>query len=190
MEVDTNIKLCNYLFVGQIFFGREGKMYSAIAVANWFIAKNLTDRSDLTHLKLQKLLYYAQGWFMANYDEPLFGDDIEAWKHGPVIESIYRILKKSKNSEIETPLKGPIVQNVLYSEGYPEIDKQDERTNDFLEIFWNTYSKTDAWALVNNTHEKGSPWEQVASYRNNVNYVIPKELIMSYFKNKLSTQPE
>jgi uncharacterized phage-associated protein len=52
--------------------------YSAIAVANWFIWKNKQDNSDLTHLKLQMLLYYAQGWYLVYFNPPLFEDSIKA----------------------------------------------------------------------------------------------------------------
>ncbi|MDR1081022.1 MAG: hypothetical protein LBQ79_08705 [Deltaproteobacteria bacterium] len=44
---------------------------SAIAVANWFIEKNRTDPSELTHLKIQKMLDFAQGWHLAYFDVPL-----------------------------------------------------------------------------------------------------------------------
>ncbi|MDR1166886.1 MAG: DUF4065 domain-containing protein [Deltaproteobacteria bacterium] len=63
---------------------------SAIAVANWFIEMNRTDPRDLTHLKIQKTLYFAQGWRLAHFGYPLFEDPIEAWKHGPVARSVYR----------------------------------------------------------------------------------------------------
>ena len=36
-------------------------------------------------LKLQKLLYYCQGWYIAWTDAPLFGEQIEAWANGPVV---------------------------------------------------------------------------------------------------------
>jgi len=44
---------------------------------------------DITPLALQKLLYYAQGFCIALYDEYLFNDDCEAWIHGPVYRNIY-----------------------------------------------------------------------------------------------------
>lgn len=40
-------------------------------------------------MKLQKLLYYAQAWHLAEYDEPLFEARIEAWRRGPVIPEVY-----------------------------------------------------------------------------------------------------
>jgi uncharacterized phage-associated protein len=64
--------------------------FSALDIAKWFI--NATDRGagdDITHLKVQKLLYYAQGWALAYLRKPLFSEDLEAWAHGPVAPSIY-----------------------------------------------------------------------------------------------------
>lgn len=55
------------------------------------------DASDLvlsllgsaTTMKLQKLLYYCQGWHLAWDGEALFGERIEAWANGPVVRDIY-----------------------------------------------------------------------------------------------------
>jgi uncharacterized phage-associated protein len=43
----------------------------------------------VSHLKLQKLIYYIEAWHLAILDEPLINDEFEAWLHGPVIRSIY-----------------------------------------------------------------------------------------------------
>ena len=43
----------------------------------------------LTHLQLQKLLYYVQGWHLAVFGTPLFAGRIEAWKYGPVVREVY-----------------------------------------------------------------------------------------------------
>jgi uncharacterized phage-associated protein len=64
--------------------------YTARDIARWFI--NATDREsgdDITHLKLQKLIYYAQGWALALFGEPLFDEDMQAWAHGPVASSVW-----------------------------------------------------------------------------------------------------
>ena len=57
------------------------------------------DTSDLvlcllesaTTMKLQKLLYYCQGWHLAWDGEPLFNERIEAWANGPVVRDIYEL---------------------------------------------------------------------------------------------------
>ncbi|WP_026424525.1 Panacea domain-containing protein [Actinokineospora inagensis] len=41
-------------------------------------------------MKLQKLLYYTQGWHLGGTGEPLFPDAIEAWTAGPVVPAVYR----------------------------------------------------------------------------------------------------
>jgi uncharacterized phage-associated protein len=64
--------------------------FRPVEIARWFI--NATDREsgdDITHLKVQKLLYYAQGWHLAHFDEPLFNEEMEAWAHGPVEVSVW-----------------------------------------------------------------------------------------------------
>lgn len=64
---------------------------TANEAADYFIRQADVDSGDvMTHLKLQKLLYYAQGWSLALYDTPLFDDKIEAWAHGPVCPRVWR----------------------------------------------------------------------------------------------------
>lgn len=68
--------------------------YTAMDVAKWFI--NATDRESgdaITHLKVQKLIYYAQGWSLATFDRALFREDLEAWVHGPVAPSVWEQFK-------------------------------------------------------------------------------------------------
>lgn len=69
----------------------EGSLgYSALDIAKWFI--NAADREAgdaITHLKVQKLVYYAQGWAMVYLGKPLFDEDMQAWAHGPVVPSVW-----------------------------------------------------------------------------------------------------
>ncbi len=48
----------------------------------------------LTNLKLQKLLYYAQAWYLVLQNKPLFTEDFQAWVHGPALPSQYQRFKK------------------------------------------------------------------------------------------------
>jgi uncharacterized phage-associated protein len=67
---------------------------SARRVAEYLIAFSREVGDPLTNLKLQKLLYYAQGWFLALHDRPLFDERIEAWPHGPVVPPVYGSYKE------------------------------------------------------------------------------------------------
>ena len=65
---------------------------SARTVANHFV-ELFHDLGGVSNLKLQKLLYYAQAWHLALYDEPLFQDRLEAWVHGPVVPPVFGAFK-------------------------------------------------------------------------------------------------
>ena len=65
---------------------------NAAAVANAFFDIQAADNSQfpkIDPMKLQKLLYYSQAWWLAGMDSDLFSDDIEAWPWGPVVRDIY-----------------------------------------------------------------------------------------------------
>jgi uncharacterized phage-associated protein len=41
-------------------------------------------------MKLQKLLYYSQAWSLAVTDKPMFADEVQAWRDGPVVPNVYK----------------------------------------------------------------------------------------------------
>ncbi|MBL4884710.1 MAG: SocA family protein [Planctomycetaceae bacterium] len=43
----------------------------------------------ISNLKLQKLLYYSQAWYLALHEKELFPEPIEAWANGPGLPEIY-----------------------------------------------------------------------------------------------------
>jgi uncharacterized phage-associated protein len=66
---------------------------SALDVAS-YILKVFSDRGqDISNLKLQKLVYYSQAWFLALNEKPLFDEPLEAWVHGPVAPSVFHRYK-------------------------------------------------------------------------------------------------
>ncbi len=87
---------------------------------------------SITHMKLQKLVYYAQAWSLAWDEEPLFPDPIQAWVNGPVIPSLFRQLQgkfkvtpddlKPGSSALLTQLQKDTVDKVL--EFYGSKDPQ------------------------------------------------------------------
>jgi uncharacterized phage-associated protein len=55
-------------------------MYPAEDIAQYLIhLANLEEDDPITNLKLQKLLYYVQGFHLALFDSPLFSENIVAW---------------------------------------------------------------------------------------------------------------
>lgn len=131
------------------------------------------EASDVTPLKLQKLLYYCQGYALALTGKPLFGDEIEAWRFGPVVPVIYKQYKDLKDYCVpladitEKPHIGAV------AEGIARIVKLDK----------GIYS---AAALVNMTHSE-NPWKDIylAPYHNET---ITNEALLSYFGPKLTDE--
>lgn len=61
----------------------------------------------LTNLKLQKLLYYADAWFLALKDRLLFEERFQAWVHGPVLVSEYHRFKDYQWRPIDCDVAAP-----------------------------------------------------------------------------------
>lgn len=67
---------------------------SASDIAKYFVSLVDEEAGDsISNLKLQKLLYYAQGAYLALHDEPLFPEPVKAWIHGPVVPQVYHEYK-------------------------------------------------------------------------------------------------
>src|ERR1017187_8862366 len=81
---------------------RDMKMAISTAkkIADAFLHISHGNRSEITNLKLQKLLYYAQAWHLVLHEEAIFDESIEAWVHGPVVPEIFRMYSHLKWSAI------------------------------------------------------------------------------------------
>src|SRR5271155_135407 len=69
-------------------------MFDALDVARYLIRLGYdTEHPDesvlISPLRLQKLLYYCQGWSLGLLGRPLFRQPLEAWKRGPVVVEVY-----------------------------------------------------------------------------------------------------
>ena len=52
--------------------------------ANALMDRAIEKSVTISHLKLQKLAYYCQGLHLAMHDTPIFTEEFEAWRHGPL----------------------------------------------------------------------------------------------------------
>ncbi|MGX7681869.1 Panacea domain-containing protein [Jatrophihabitans sp. DSM 45814] len=148
-------------------------VYGALTIAKWFIAWAESEEADLSNLKLQKLLYYAQGHHLAMHDTPLFSDNIQAWIHGPVVPDVYREYKRYESADVH-----------LDSNDDFQWVQVDPQTTDLLIKTWNTYGGYAAWTLRNMTHNE-APWADVFDF-NTRGAVIEVESMRTYFKSRLS----
>ncbi|MBV4514936.1 Panacea domain-containing protein [Pseudomonas kurunegalensis] len=150
-------------------------MTSAIAVAQAFLDLAKKERRSLTHMQLQKLVFFAHGIHLAAYDgEPLIDDDIRAWDFGPVIPSLYERLRKFGRGEVD-----PVISA-------RDRDRLDPGSSEMQAIrsVWEAYKDYSAWELSSITHRPGSPWSKVwdrSKYGD-----IPDRIIRDYYEGRVT----
>jgi uncharacterized phage-associated protein len=132
--------------------------YDARAVANLLLDLARIRDLQLTQVSILKLIYFAHGWYLATYREPLILQEFEAWKYGPVVKVVrdsFRafesgpITEKAKKLDVYTSLKVE-VPSILSTTDF-----------NFIRSIFDFYSTYDAWKLSDLTHEPGSPWDQI-----------------------------
>jgi len=147
-------------------------MLTAEKVAAYFLTKSDPEVGDvISNLKLQKLCYYAQGFNLAVHDRPLFADRIEAWRHGPVVPSVYYKFSKYGSAGI------PVPENINFA----DIDAD---TAGLLDEIFDVYGQFSAWKLRNMTHEE-QPWLDVWDPEQG-SAEITHESLKRFFKGRLN----
>ena len=139
--------------------------YKALDIANKMISKTDLEHGDtISNLKLQKMMYYQQGFHLAYFGTPLFDEDIVAWQYGPVVPSVYKEYKSFESNSISTS-----------KEGISLSDDEEELFNNVYE----EYNQFSAVALMKMTHEE-SPWKTTE-----INSVISRDKMMAFFKTQI-----
>ena len=166
-----------------------GMPYSGAAVGNEFLSLASQEAIPIDQMKLQKLLYYAHAWFLANFDQPLIEEEIEAWPWGPVIRSVYydtvgagRAPLMQKLRSLERVGVGALDFRVTI----PELSDTNAKT--FVKSVWDTHKAFSGIQLSNSTHAPGEPWTIVKEQYGDLDKKppIPNELIKAVFKKKLA----
>lgn len=140
--------------------------YDVKEIAKKIIAKTDTEHGDtISNLKLQKMLYYMQGFHLAFFGTPLFEEEIKAWQYGPVVPSVYEEYKRYESKAIDLP-EGPVI----------ELTEDEEAVFDNV---YDEYNQFSAVALMKMTHEE-SPWRSTE-----ISQVIDKEKIKQFFKTQI-----
>jgi len=120
---------------------------TSIIVANRIVAECDADQGEIiSNLKLQKMLYYMQGFFIAMFDKKLFEEPILAWTYGPVVEKAYHHFKEFGNGAI-----------IL--KGNEEMVNLDKNEFDLFKNVMDEYGQFSAIKLMQMTHEE-PPWKE------------------------------
>lgn len=150
------------------------KLLTCFDVASYFIKLANDTGSFISNLKLQKLVYYAQAWFLAIYGEPLFDEEFQAWIHGPVIPDLYARYKEFGWRPIQ-------------EDANPDLP---DHISAFLDEVASEYFACDAYELEKMTHLE-DPW-RIA--RGNLppdassSEIIQKGWMQEYYRNRAAEE--
>lgn len=157
----------------------------ALDVADWFIAQNYMQRnvditvSSLTQMKLQKLLYFAQGVFLKQYHSLLYSEDTLAFAHGPVYDSVYQQFHGQRELDVLQTIDQARLTQILTNQ---QSISEDIEVVGVLNYVWAHYGRFEAAALRMLTHADESAWTrtyQEGEYK----LQIPNEEIVREFEH-------
>ncbi len=118
-------------------------------IAKYFILRAYQDGRDdqMTNMKVQKLLYYTQCLHLALYEEPLFAEEIQAWRYSPVCPPAYHYYSDFEAQQLPIPQE----QNI--------VNEFTEEIRELLEEVWQYFGVYHAYDLSNMTHSE-FPWRK------------------------------
>ncbi len=123
-------------------------MTSAYAVAKEFVrlSRSGDEPEPMTGLRLQRLLYLAQGWHFAIREANLFADGLQAWRYGPVVPAVYASCPRETRDVGE--------------EAFADAPGLDPERVAFIRAIWEAYLPYTATQLARMTQERG-PWNGI-----------------------------
>lgn len=138
----------------------------------------------MSHLKLQKLLYYCEGYHLAYFDNNLIPEEFEAWVHGPVCREVYNTLKGSSVLYADLGFEG---------EHNPETELNNILSIEQLQLITDVLSELSTWTgleLENATHNE-LPWREARKGlgpADRCENKISKETMRLFYKAELNEQ--
>ncbi len=111
------------------------------------VARYITDKlGEMSAMKLQKLVYYAQAWHMVWFERELFPEDFQAWANGPVATSLYHHHRKQF-----------LVSSNTFA--YGNVGNLSPEQRDAIDRVLGFYGGQTAQWLSNLTHQE-APWRE------------------------------
>lgn len=155
-------------------------MYEALLIARFAINYSNKKEYGISNLKLQKILYFIQAYFLITVNKPCFSDSIEAWDFGPVVPVVYHEFKQFGSGnipKIDSYFMGNIFDVKVKKFDDSSIDDCDKRNIESVIDEFKDFSATD---LVKLTHSQ-DPWKN--AYVPFANNVITNESIKEFFND-------
>ncbi|HAF36720.1 MULTISPECIES: Panacea domain-containing protein [Sphingobacterium] len=143
----------------------------------------LLNYNPMSHLKLQKLLFYCEAYHLAYFNSSLIDEEFEAWVHGPVCREVFDIYKS----------KAVLYKDLVFEGDKGDVLKQIDALGlssdqvDLLNDVLNTLNSWSAFELESATHRE-YPWIQARAgvpAGDKCANKISKETMRDFYKSEL-----
>ncbi|MFP7287978.1 DUF4065 domain-containing protein [Shouchella clausii] len=167
--------------------------YNALTVANYVVHHALTRKNNISHLKLQKILYFIEAHYLVKRGRSLIAEHFEKWKLGPVVPEVYHEYKTFGSRPIT---RVPSIHSIKFNEEKDDFEFSVEKFDpesvdietedkDFIKRITDLYIEEDAFDLVERTHQH----ELWADYEKEITagdrgLVYKKEDMRDYFLSR------
>lgn len=143
---------------------------------------------SLTNKKLQKLAYYVEAWNLV-YLKSVYGEDIEAWVHGPVVREIYNEYKEFGYSQIvqKYPEKSSSLQEL---EALEKLLNIRGNKKELIETVLEKYGAMSSFQLELLAHTE-KPWLEARgnlSPTDKCDNLISRETMKNYYYSLVHVQ--
>lgn len=150
---------------------------SATLLADFILLKY----GPMSHLKLQKLLYYTDAYHLAYFETELIAENFEAWVHGPVCKEVYEALKDRSKLYSEIGFNGSYNPEELIVKSI---------TEDQLDLISQVNNELATWSAIDlesATHSE-TPWLEARMGLNPAaksNNIISKQTMREFYTKEL-----
>jgi uncharacterized phage-associated protein len=134
-----------------------------------------------SQLKLQKLVYYSEGWHLAYFERPLIEENFEAWVHGPVVRSLWDYYKNKRGYFDDLRLKPGSSDKIRNYFTKLLRSEQLELISDVLK----EYGDKSAYHLESLSHAE-MPWREARNGRAQSEHseaIISRETMKKYYQS-------
>jgi len=153
--------------------------YPAIVIANELIKLATAEKIEITPMKLQKILYLANGISVKKRHQKLINEKFEAWEFGPVIKSVYAAFKNCGANSIKDTYD-ELIPTTGYTFVSPTSFNVESADLAIIKEAWDNTKNLSAFTLSAWSHNKQSPWDKAYNANPREAYISDEE-ISEYF---------
>lgn len=128
--------------------------YMSSMVANNILHRAISEKNQITPMKLQKILYFVASEYQKATGKPLLIEHFAAWPYGPVAYSVY--------DEFRAFRSNPIDRYAQDAKGVVQMVDEDKdiHLKESIDRVWNRAKHVNAVKLSEITHNEGSAWDK------------------------------